>query len=373
MPKPNSRKILTIAIHIAGWGILFGFPFFFAQGRQEGIDWNRYISYCFMPLAFMLVFYLNYFVLIDRFLFRRQWALFFGINLVLIVSAALLIHFWHEFFVVHGAAGGGVKELAEGVKKGGPPRRKPGSFPFVLFLMRDCMSMALTIALSVAIRMTGNWHRIDAEKREIEKERTAAELKNLRSQLNPHFLFNTLNNIYSLIAVNPDKAQYAVHSLSGLLRYVLYENNQNFVPLEKELAFIRSYVELMQLRLPARTELHVTLPEKDGGLRVAPLLFVTLIENAFKHGVSSEEASFIHIRIEVTEAREVICQIENSNFPKTDTDRSGSGIGIENLRKRLQLVYPGRHVLKTRQSGCAYISQLIIKGEEDGAELRDRG
>ena len=235
------------------------------------------------------------------------------------------------------------------------------------------MSMALTIALSVAIRVTGNWHRIETEKKEIEKERTAAELKNLRSQLNPHFLFNTLNNIYSLIAVNPDKAQYAVHSLSRLLRYVLYENNQNFVPLEKELAFIRSYIELMQLRLPAHVELHVTLPEKDGGLRVAPLLFVTLIENAFKHGVSSEEASFIHIRIEIMEGEEIVCQIENSNFPKTDRDRSGSGIGIENLRKRLQLVYPGRYVLKTRQSGCAYISQLIIKGEEDGAELRDRG
>lgn len=148
------------------------------------------------------------------------------------------------------------------------------------------MLMALTVGLAVAIRMTGNWYRIEAEKQQIEKERTQAELKNLKSQLNPHFLFNTLNNIYALIPIDRTKAQFAVHSLSHMLRYVLYENNQNYIPLEKEIQFVRNYVELMELRLPDRVETTVDLPEQADGYTIAPLLFITLVENAFKHGVS---------------------------------------------------------------------------------------
>lgn len=149
------------------------------------------------------------------------------------------------------------------------------------------MLLALTVALSVAIKMTGNWYRTEAEKQEIEKERTQAELKNLKSQLNPHFLFNTLNNIYALIQLNPPQAQYAVHSLSHLLRYVLYDNNQNLISLDKEFAFMKNYIELMSLRLSSdQVKLNIDIPDDGRGYMVAPLLFITLIENAFKHGVS---------------------------------------------------------------------------------------
>lgn len=155
-----------------------------------------------------------------------------------------------------------------------------------------------------------------AGKQEIEKERTQAELQNLKSQLNPHFLFNTLNNIYALVALNPQQAQYALHSLSQLLRYVLYDNNQQMMPLSKELAFIRSYVELMSLRLSKQVQLEVNLPEDDRGYQVAPLLFIALIENAFKHGVSATEPSFIHISFALTGGDTLICTVENSCFPK---------------------------------------------------------
>ena len=200
--------------------------------------------------------------------------------------------------------------------------------------------------------MTANWYHVENEKREIEKERTQAELKNLKNQLNPHFLFNTLNSIYALIQVNPQQAQYAVHSLSHMLRYVLYENNQNFISLDKEFAFMRNYVELMSLRLASdRVHLKIDIPEDGMGYMVAPLLFITLIENAFKHGISPSEESFINISFRIAESDTLICTIENSYFPKTDNDRSGSGIGLANLRKRLNLIYPNRHILRTDRMG----------------------
>lgn len=220
--------------------------------------------------------------------------------------------------------------------------------------------MGLTVALSVAIKMTGNWYKIQSEKQELEKARAEAELQNLKSQLNPHFLFNTLNNIYSLIAINPDRAQFAVHDLSRLLRHVLYDTNQNLVPLDREFTFMKSYIELMSLRLPKSTRLEVSIPEDGHGVLIAPLLFITPVENAFKHGVSNRQDSFIRIRIEQQTPEWVSCYVENSNFPKNDNDRCVSGIGIQNLQRRLQLLYPGKFVLKTENTEDRFVAQLII-------------
>jgi LytS/YehU family sensor histidine kinase len=220
--------------------------------------------------------------------------------------------------------------------------------------------MALVAALSVAIRMTENWYILEQEKKELENARSEAELQNLKSQLNPHFLFNTLNNIYSLIAIDPDRAQFAVHDLSRLLRHVLYEDNQKFVSLDHELNFMKSYIELMSLRLSGNVELKVDLPDDGKGVLVAPLLFITLIENAFKHGVSPTEPSFIHIRFSWLENSGICCYIENSYFPKKETDRSGSGIGLENLKKRLDLLYPGKYDLRTEREGNEFVAQLKI-------------
>ena len=140
------------------------------------------------------------------------------------------------------------------------------------FFMVNAMLYMLVAGLSVAIKMTGSWYEMESSRRELEKSRAEAELQNLKSQLNPHFLFNTLNNIYSLIAFSPEKAQEAVHDLSRLLRYVLYDSSQPMVPLEKELDFIRNYVELMRIRLPEHVKLTTDISSATSETQVAPLL-----------------------------------------------------------------------------------------------------
>lgn len=341
----EKNRILQVLIHVIGWGFVFGFPLFFMLKQSNPMTWEKYLGYLFVPVYFMVVFYVNYLVMIERLLFRKKVVGFILFNLALFVVLSFCLDLWQGFYFSH------FVQPSDELRPG-PPRS--------MFILRDGVMMALVAGLSVAIRMTGNWYVVENEKNELEKARAEAVLQNLKNQLNPHFLFNTLNNIYSLIAINPDKAQVAVHDLSHLLRHVLYEDKQREVPLGNELTFIRSYIELMSLRLSGNVKLDIDLLEDDGGIVIAPLLFITLIENAFKHGVSPIAPSYIRICLRTEGVRLVKCSIENSYFPKRDNDRSGSGIGLENLRKRLDLLYPGKYVLKTGQEGERFRAEMLL-------------
>lgn len=341
----ENKKALQVLIHLIIWGITFCFPLFFSS--KEGISWSWYLGYFFIPVAFMLVFYSNYFLLIEKLLFRKRLLQFIVLNIVLILLVELCLDWWMDYHHTH--------FMGDRSARPRPPKS--------MFVVRDYTMMILVAGLSVAIKMTGNWYRMESERRELEKGRAEAELKNLKNQLNPHFLFNTLNNIYSLISFSPEKAQHAVHDLSRLLRYVLYDNNQNFVPLMKEIEFVNNYIALMKIRLPRNARLETDIFVESNVL-VAPLLFISLIENAFKHGVSPMAPSFIDIELKTAATGEVICHIENSFFPKDRQDKSGSGIGLENLKKRLDLLYPHRHVLKTEICDNRYIAELRIRIEE---------
>ena len=195
----------------------------------------------------------------------------------------------------------------------------------------------------------------------MEAESIQAKYTALQSQLNPHFLFNTLNNIYSLIAISPERAQSAVLELSKLLRYVLYENTQPYVPMEKELEFNHNYIELMRLRLARHVQVDVNIPTGlCRGYKIAPLLFITLIENAFKHGTSASIRSFVKINMSEPSPGVIECDIENSSFPKNETDKSGSGIGLKNLSRQLELLYAGKYNLHAESDSHIYRSMLTI-------------
>lgn len=191
-------------------------------------------------------------------------------------------------------------------------------------------------------------------------ENAEAELAWLKNQLNPHFLFNTLNNISSLVQIDQDTAQERIGQLSDLLRYTLYESNHELVPVEGEIEFMSNYIELMRLRCNelATVEVDLRIPPKP--MRIVPLLFISLIENAFKHGVNSRKSSFVRIRFKA-EGDDLVFTCENSDHPKPDVNRSGSGIGLENLRRRLDLAYPGRYRYDQALRENSYFVQITLR------------
>lgn len=197
------------------------------------------------------------------------------------------------------------------------------------------------LVLRSYLRSLGIQRRLEEEKR----KSTEAELVWLKNQLNPHFLFNSLNNISSLTQIDPDQAQDAIAQLSDLLRYTLYESNKPLVPLAGEAEFMHNYIGMMKLRCSSMTTVDEDMATVNSSIQVAPLLFISFVENAFKHGTSNNQPSTISIRL-ATEGKDVVFECRNTNFPKSDTDRSGSGVGLENTRRRLDLLYPGRYEWK---------------------------
>ena len=340
-------RYAEVLIHVIGWGIVFGFPVLMMNRSGFGITWGEYLRHgVVVPLTFLVVFYVNYFVLIPRYLFAGRMRQYIIYNVLLVAAVLLGAHVWQELTFR--------LDQPRHPRHIGPPRW--------LFVARDAFSMVLTVGLSVAIRLSKRWAQHEEARREAEKSRAEAELKNLRNQLNPHFLLNTLNNIYALIAFDADKAQAAVQELSRLLRHVLYENQQSSVALAKEMDFIRNYIELMRIRLAANVRLETQFDVRpDSRTPIAPLIFISLIENAFKHGISPTQPSFIRIRLSESPGR-VCCDIANSHHPKTQADKSGSGIGLEQVQRRLDLAYPGRYEWQKGVSpdGTTYRSRLVL-------------
>jgi sensor histidine kinase YesM len=193
--------------------------------------------------------------------------------------------------------------------------------------------MAIGIALSIRYVMR------QSEKKQ---KKVEAELAWLKNQINPHFLFNTLNNISSLAQIDGDETQEAIMQLSDLLRYAMYETNKPKVPLEGEVEFMRNYIELMKLRCNEMTEIRSEFIVHNSKIEIAPLLFISLIENAFKHGMNSNAPATIDISMVQTDSM-LVFTCDNTNNPKPSKDRSGSGIGLENTRRRLNLIYPNHY------------------------------
>ena len=200
--------------------------------------------------------------------------------------------------------------------------------------------------------------RDDEMLKDLERQRLESELQYLKYQLNPHFFMNTLNNIYALVDLNTEQAKKTIIELSKLMRYVLYEANKNQISLEHEIQFLENYIALLKLRyidnLNIRTEFPVVVP----CVQIPPLLFISLLENAFKHGVSYQEPSFIEVRIELADEG-VIFNCKNSKHTHAHKD-AYHGIGIDNIKKRLHLLYGNNYTFTTNESENCFEVLLII-------------
>lgn len=311
-------------------------------------------------LVFIAIFYINYFIIIDRTIGKRatrNGILYFVLaNIGLLIIGDLVCIFLEQTFW--------------------PPRRRhvdPSQcnqwHQFLKYLsrsVRDGVMIILSAALAVALRLSTKWKDMERHNQELIAEQRSTELANLKSQLNPHFLFNTLNTIYALVDISPEDAKKAVHTLSSLLRYILYEDVK-MTTLRREADFIEDYISLMRLRVADRPILVDIDLGDEPDLGIAPLLFIPLVENALKYGNSAPDREPIRISIKAT-PEYIICETSNSFIRNTEEEARKSkvsGIGLANLRRRLMLLYGNKASLRTMVDSNIFRTCLRIKISQD--------
>ncbi len=337
----NKKNI--VFLHIALWAIMFLGPLSIFRGGD--IAFPQYLVFCMSPLLMMVVFYLNYLWLTPHYFVTGKHSYYWIVNTIVVISLGVFLHNWMTYFAPHPHH-----------------QRVLGTFDIIFFILRDIFNFVVVAAISTTVVLAMRWQHSEEARLKAEAAQADAELRNLRSQINPHFLLNTLNNIYALTAIDQARAQDAIQQLSKMLRHMLYDNQEAEVVLKEELQFLDNYVSLMKIRLSQ--DVNVTLKEdiQNPQLKLAPLLFISLVENAFKHGISPTEPCFVHIDVTQRD-RFLSVAIENSNFPKTQQDRSGHGIGLQQVQRRLDLAYPGRYVWTkgTSNDGKIYSSKIRIE------------
>jgi len=298
-----------------------------------------------MMLPLLVVYVLNYVLLIPKLLFRKRAGWFVAANVLLLLLLNFRILFPNF-------------EVPEGMQMQFKLR------DIVAFRLLGLLSAAvfqvLFIFLAIGIRYILRSNDIQMQLQEERRKTAEAELVWLKNQLNPHFLFNTLNNISSLTQIDPDRAQESIAQLSDTLRYALYDTGTEKVPLSGEVEFMDNYIQLMQLRCNERTEVTTAWELPANEVEIAPLLFISLIENAFKHGVNARMDSFVHISLR-PEGRDLVFCCENSLFEKSGEDHIGSGIGVENLKRRLELIYPDAYTYEQTAQDGVYAVRLVLK------------
>jgi len=236
------------------------------------------------------------------------------------------------------------------------PRASWFRFDFTAFLLSG-----LVFGLSTAIELVRKGQKDALVRKELEKQKVTSELSFLKAQINPHFYFNTLNNIYALTATNAESARAAIHKLSRMMRYVIYETEKEKTLVNKEIAFIENYIEIMKLRLSEKVQIQFEKPTKESTELIAPMILLPFVENAFKHGISTKQPSDICIQIQ-QEGNQLILKVKNKKFKKTGLDiEEKSGIGLNNTKRRLMLLYPDNHHLNITEDGDTYKVNLSIE------------
>ena len=341
------NKHLAGACHMALWAFLFLSPLTYWRGT--GFHFMHYLMTCMTPLFQMIAFYLNYVVLAPKLFVRGKHRYDLLINILLLTTLGTILHFWMVYVNSIYVPNSNIADDAIGT---------------ISYIARNSLNLAIFAGGATALALARRWVTTDQKLKEVEAERATAELRNLRSQINPHFLLNTLNNIYALTAFDTPKAQQAIQELSKMLRHILYDYQQPKVALSDEVEFLQNYVNLMRIRLSDSVDVKFQTFIANPQLEVAPMLFISLVENAFKHGVSPSEPSFIHIQIESAD-NQIVCDIQNSNHPKTANDHSGHGIGLVQVQRRLELTYPDHYQWEHGPTDDGiYRSRIVIDTKE---------
>jgi two-component system LytT family sensor kinase len=324
-------------IYIGFWSVLIG----------SDVSWRQAIISAWVFIFFhILVSYFNNYFLIEWFLFRRQYiayflSLFLSILLVcfpLAIASYLYVPLTEESIA---------------------------NIWTLQFFIYNFLTILFTVLLTASIKLFRNWFLKEQTNKELQKLNIENELRFLKSQINPHFLFNNLNNLYALTLKNSELAPDAVLKLSNILRFGLYESQKQKVPIEDDIQFVRDYIELEKLRLGDRTDIQLEVEGSTFGQMIEPFLFINFIENAFKHGANpSLGKSYIHIKYLIdTQNHQLIFSISNNKpgaLNNLDKDKVG-GIGLKNVQTRLNILYPGKHQLNIVDNKENYSVTLILQ------------
>ncbi|MFN8256335.1 MAG: histidine kinase [Bacteroidales bacterium] len=346
-----TRKKIPVLLHVAAWSVLLLLPTYFI-GIEQGRDRFFVQMVIVRTFIYVVLFYLNFFWLIPGLLFKnKKWQYY--ITLLLLITSFYVANISVNRFLFEQDEKNNRQQIENVIKEHNIPKR---GWQFDIY--NYIFTSILISGFSIGLRMTGRFNENEQKRKELEKEKLGSELAFLKNQVSPHFFFNTLNNIYSLTEINVEEARNSILQLSKLMRYLLYESEKGDTRLSSEIDFMKNYIELMKLRLSDKVDLKFSFPAEYKDFTIPPLLFVSFIENAFKHGISYREPSFIYISLSIHEnAINFVCK--NSIF-KSDESKDGPGIGLENIKKRLSILFPGRHSLSITQEEKVFSVILII-------------
>ena len=362
-----NKRGVVVAIHVLCCLAFLALPYIFASGgfgrlKQLGYNPHEFTNL----LSYLLMigfFYLNYYVLIPRLFFKHLYVLY-GLSVIAgFLSILVVLVGLDRPAMLWGRTS---EPVFIPIPGGPPPRDKVGlppqppypDFPirkpaFPLELSHSLFLFLVGVFVSLTLRINNRW-------RETEHEKLQAELSYLKAQINPHFLFNTLNSIYSLAIDESDQTADAIVKLSAFLRYIIQDAQHDQVSLAKELEYIEHYVTLQKIRLDDTVQVDFRVDGAANGKQIAPLILISFIENAFKYGVSPEEESIIQIYVRMN-WDELHCHVFNRKVKIQLDAATSSGIGLTNTTSRLQLVYPNRHKLLIYDNADGFAIDLFIR------------
>ncbi|MBT2162363.1 sensor histidine kinase [Zobellia barbeyronii] len=294
-----------------------------------------------------VLFYFNYYYLVPNFLLKDKMKTYIGISIVLILAVGYGAHNLFPF---------------EGPKDFGPiteyMKERRGSRMPIRFSLMPFVTFGIPYIFAIMLRVYNELQKNEDLRRSVEKEKVQSELQFLKTQLNPHFLFNSLNTIYSLsVKKSPDTSE-AIINLSELMRYMIYEADKDLVPLNKEIEYIKSYVALQRLRLANSENVYLKISGDDTGKIIPALLFISFIENAFKYGTDYDGKTSVKINLLIKE-KSIHLYVVNK-IGKHQAKSESSGVGLQNVKNRLNFLYPNSHELDIKDDGDTYEVNLIL-------------
>ncbi len=326
MPQRILYKRFQIALHILFWLtsiVLLTLIFHFYNNEINATLIEKSVV---TNIGFVVAVYVNLYVLIPRFLKQKNYIFYVFWLVLLLTISSLFIQFLFVFPLRN------FLRLSETFKTFSTTLHSAYFFATLVY-----------VAFTSFLKFVKEWlslQDLNLKLAKIERQKLEAELKTLKGQLNPHFLFNSLNNIYSLALIKSDKVPELILKLSDLMRHIIYESRENFISLKREIEFVNNFISLQRIRTSEKTKIEYIIDGEIPDARIAPLLFEPFIDNAFKHGLpGTENDDFIYIRFDFTKSEELLFEIKNNYEENSQWDKKHSGIGIENVKKRLKLLY----------------------------------